>query len=105
MGQGRKSRHSSRNTLKDVIDRAVYLIGIFGVIIYIPQLVKIWLEKSVTGLSLTSWIGIFIGSIIWLLYGIAHKQKPLVIINFLLAIIQFVIVVGIFYYNHWQIRW
>lgn len=81
------------------IDKAVYFIGIFGVLIYIPQLTKIWIGKNVTGVSLVSWVGITIGSIIWFSYGIIHKQKPLIVVNFLLAVIQFIIVLGIYLYG------
>lgn len=86
-------------SLAYLIDKVIYLVGVFGVAVYIPQLAKVWTEKNVSGLSLLSWAGITTGSVIWLLYGIAHKQKPIVIINFLLAIIQLAIVLGIIYFS------
>lgn len=86
-------------SLAYLIDKVIYLVGVFGVAVYIPQLLKIWTEKNVSGLSLLSWMGITTGSVIWLLYGIAHKQKPIIIINFFLTIIQLSIVAGIIYFS------
>ena len=86
-------------TLRFLINKVVYLIGFFGVLIYIPQLIKVWGEQTVAGLSLTSWVGITLGSVIWILYGIANKQVPLIIINSILVVVQGAIVLGIIMYS------
>lgn len=94
-----KKSFKRRDLFVSSVDKAVFLVGFFGAIIYLPQLLKIWVGKNVSGISLVSWIGIFLGSIIWVLYGIAHKQKPIIYINIILALMQILIVIGIFIYS------
>lgn len=78
-----------------LIDKSVYIGGTVGVFIMLPQLAKIWMEKNVIGLSLITWLGFFGGAIFWTLYGIIHKEKPLIFINVLAVVINFLIVLGI----------
>ncbi len=82
-----------------LVDEAAYAVGIFGVIIFIPQLYKVWVGQNVAGLSLISWVGMAVGSIIWLFYGMVHKQKPMIMVNIFLAIIQIAIAIGIYKFS------
>lgn len=94
-----KKSAQKHNAFAASTDKAVFLVGFFGVIIYIPQLLKIWMERNVSGVSLITWSGFFLGSIVWIFYGIAHKQKPIIYINIIMAILQVVIVVGIYRFS------
>lgn len=85
--------------VKKNLDRFIYIVTPLTVLIFIPQLLKIWVEKSTAGLSLISWIGMMAGSLFWLVYGAVHREKPMVVINIALGIIQFFIVVGIVIYK------
>lgn len=81
------------------VDHIIYIAGIFGVSVYIPQLVKLYSEKNAEGLSILSWIGFIVGSLFWMVYGIVHKQKPIIFINASLATVQAIILVGIFIFG------
>ncbi len=82
-----------------LIDKLIYLVGLGGVLVYLPQLLKILETKSAANLSLLSWFGFLLGSIIWFSYGYIHKDKPIMIINSALATIQALIVVAILIYH------
>jgi uncharacterized protein with PQ loop repeat len=90
---------SNKNLFLKLFDDGVYLIGFFGIIVFLPQLTKVWLGKNVEGLSFTSWAGMTLGSIVWLIYGILHKQKPLIVVNIMVAFLQLAIVIGIITYS------
>lgn len=92
-------RKKVKNWFVRLVDDGVYLIGLFGVIVFLPQLYKIWVGQNVAGLSLTSWAGMTIGSVIWLIYGVIHKQKPLIVVNIMIALLQVAIVAGIIVYS------
>lgn len=81
------------------MDRLIYFMTPLTVLIFIPQLLKIWTEKSASGLSLLSWAGMFAGSAFWFVYGIVHKEKPMIVVNIAIGIIQFLIVLGIVLYQ------
>ncbi|MBW3020761.1 hypothetical protein KY334_05670 [Candidatus Woesearchaeota archaeon] len=82
-----------------ILDKLVYAAGIGGPIMTIPQILKIWAEKTVAGVSLTSWSAYLIMAIIWLMYGIEHKEKPIIVTNALWVVFESLVVVGIIIYG------
>jgi len=58
------------------------LATVFGTLMtlgYIPQLHKIWKRKSVEDFSLVFFVLVFIGLLLWTLYGISIMNWPLII--------------------------
>lgn len=90
---------TKRNNAKKIMDNFIYIVTPLTVIIFIPQLLKIWMGKSAVGLSLLSWVGMLAGSLFWLVYGIIHKEKPMVFINIAVGMVQVLIVIGILMYH------
>ena len=84
---------------KRVLDKTIYIIGIIGPIMTIPQLIKIWVEKNASGVSAISWCAYLITAIFWLIYGIAHKEKPIIFTNILWIILEAIIIVGTIIYG------
>ena len=95
----KKEKYPHPNKFKSFIDRLIYVVAIVGPIITIPQVLKIWLEQSAAGVSLVSWSFYLIGSLIWLSYGIMHKEKPIILSNCLWLIANIFIVLGILIYG------
>ncbi len=85
--------------LKRIFDKIIYGAVIIGPIMNLPQLFKIWFYKNATGVSFVSWISFSIISIIWLVYGILHKEKPIIMMNSALMIVQAFIAVGALIYS------
>lgn len=81
--------------MMSIIDRSIYIVGIFAVAANIPQLMNIWVEKNTTGVSIVSWSGFLIGSMFWFWYGVVHKEAPIIFLNSLLIIVQGIIVLGL----------
>ena len=90
-----------KNQDKEVglIDRLVYVGGVLGPLLTLPQLTKIWIDKTASGVSAFSWSTYAIGSVFWILYGITHKEKPIIIINSVWIAIDIFIVAGVFFYG------
>jgi len=65
----------------------------------LPQLFKIWLHKDASGVSFISWMSFSVFSLIWLMYGILHKDKPIILMNLALVVIQALIATGAFLYG------
>ena len=64
---------------KNFLDKLIYLVGVSGPIMTLPQLYKIWIEQNASGVSLVSWSWYLIIAFIWSLYGIVHKEKPIIV--------------------------
>ena len=84
---------------KGFIDHAIYVVGLIGPIMTIPQLTKIWVEKNASGVSAISWSAYIVVAIFWILYGIAHKEKPLIVISSIWIVLEVFIVVGTLRYG------
>lgn len=81
------------------IDNIVYLAVFIGPLVNIPQLLKVWIEHSVTGVSILTWAGLASISLLWLWYGVYHKEKPLIIMNAALLAFQIFILLGVLLYK------
>ncbi len=84
-----------QSSLVQIIDNLVYVGGITGIVFTIPQLTKIWIDQQVQGLSLVTWLGFWIATLFWLIYGVVHKARPIIFINLIYGIINTLIVIGI----------
>ena len=90
---------SSKNRGKKFFDKMIYFAGIAGPVMTLPQVFKIWVEKTASGVALETWLTYLILSVIWISYGILHKEKPLIIMYSSYFIINISIIVGIAIYS------
>ena len=83
-----------------MVDSAIYVVGIIGPVMTIPQIMKVWIDKNVGGISLVSWLAYTIMAMFWIFYGILHKEKPILISSGLLFITNLVVVIGTLIYSN-----
>lgn len=95
---GKKEPFPHPTKLGRIIDKMVYLSAIVLPLINLPQLYSIWTTKSVEGVSIISWVGFALFSMIWVFYGIIHKEKPIVFLNSGLFLTQLLIVISILHF-------
>lgn len=79
-----------------------FLATIFGVITglaNVPQTIKIFRRRSAHDISIITYITLFTGAIIWLLYGIELQNAAIVIVNTLGGATIFMVIVGWFIYG------
>lgn len=91
--------YPSNKTFIRLIDEGAYVFGIAGPLFSIPQLYEIWSTQNAQGVSLFSWSSFTIASFFWIIYGITHKEKPIIISQILWFVLQGLIVVGILLYS------
>jgi uncharacterized protein with PQ loop repeat len=91
--------NQSPSNWKKILDKCIYVVGIIGPIMTLPQVHMIWINHKVEGVSLVSWSAYLIIAIFWISYGLAHKEWPIIITNALFLILDAVIVVGIILYG------
>ena len=83
---------------KRIIDKIIYIAAFAGPIMTIPQVTEIWVNKNPGGVSMISWSSYIILSTIWLVYGLLHKEKPIIISSIFWIILEVHIVIGIIIY-------
>ncbi len=84
---------------KNFLDKIIYLIGFLGPIFTIPQAMDVWVRKDISGVSLFSWTAYVALAFVWLLYGIVHKEKPIILAYTLWIAVDLLIVVGVIIHN------
>ncbi len=87
------------NKWKRFLDKTIYVVGVAGPIMTIPQVIKIWVHQNAAGVSLASWTAYGIIAAIWLVYGIVHRTWPIVINYSIWIFFEILIVIGIILYG------
>ena len=82
-----------------LLDKIVLIIAFLAPLVEIPQLLEIYVNKAAQNVSMLTWGLFVVFGIPWLLYGIAHKEKPIIILYALWIIIDSAIVIGIIMYG------
>jgi uncharacterized protein with PQ loop repeat len=86
------------NKWKNLLDKLIYPVSLLGPLMMIPQIAKIYIEKDASSIALTSWIFFGLVSILWILYGLAHKEKVLVVSHSAWVASYIFIITGAFIY-------
>lgn len=77
----------------------VLAIAVIEPLMTLPQIYEIWIKQQAKGVSSTTW-GLYIfAAIIWLLYGIQLRDRPLIISSFLWIITEMAVLVGVLIYS------
>jgi uncharacterized protein with PQ loop repeat len=84
---------------KRIVDHLIYACVFIGPVMNIPQLYEIWSSKDAEGVSLATWLSFLLFSAVWFVYGFLHKEKPVIIMNSILVVLQSIIVSGIIIYS------
>lgn len=95
----KKEKFPSPNKKIRLLDTIVYIISVLGPAMSFPQVIKIFILKDAGGISLITHASWLIFSCVWVVYGVAHKEKPIVIANVLWIFFEALIIVGIFLYS------
>lgn len=84
---------------KKRIERFALVAGIVQPLITLPQIIAIYGNQSAKDVSLLTWIGYLIFGIIFLIYGIAFKLKPIWVGQIIWVTMQAITVAGIVMYS------
>jgi uncharacterized protein with PQ loop repeat len=82
-----------------LVDRLVYLAAIVEPLFSLPQAYQIYHDKAAMNVSILSWIGFEVMTLIWLWYGITHKEKMILIYQGLFFVIDGSVLIGAIYYG------
>ncbi len=77
------------------IDKYIYLVAMVSIVMTLPQIYEIWILQKVAGVSVVSWGTYGTMSILWMVYGLGHKEKVIIYSNMVWIILDFMIVLGV----------
>ena len=80
------------------LDKTTFVAGVIGPFTVLPQIWSIFSTHSATGVSLSTWLLIFIVTLPWVFYGVAHKDKSIIASFILWEVANAAVVVGVLMY-------
>lgn len=95
--QGIKKQPKSRYVV--FLDKLTFIVGVIGPFTVLPQIYTIFSTKSAVGVSLATWLLIFIVTFPWILYGMAHKEKSIIVSFILWEVVNLTVVIGVLLYG------
>ncbi|MEK7447790.1 MAG: SemiSWEET family transporter [Patescibacteria group bacterium] len=80
------------------IDKAVFIVAFVGPLTTAPQVFRIFQTHNAQDISITTWLLFMLVQGFWLLYGIAHRNKPIIISNCFWLFWQSLVIIGAIIY-------
>jgi uncharacterized protein with PQ loop repeat len=101
---GQKHQLERKNKKNDTayvkfLDKLTFVVGIIGPFTVLPQIYSIYSTHSAVGVSVWTWLLIFIVTLPWVFYGFAHKAKSIIISFILWEIMNAAVVIGVLLYS------
>ncbi len=84
---------------KRIFDKLIYVVGVIGPLMTLPQVFKIWINHQVSGVSIISWAAYLIMAFFWVIYGFIHKEKPIILTYLLWVLLDALVVLGVVVYG------
>jgi uncharacterized protein with PQ loop repeat len=81
------------------LDKLTFVVGVIGPFTVLPQIYGIFSTRSANGVSLATWLLIFIVTLPWILYGVAHKDKSIIVSFTLWEVANLAVVIGVLLYS------
>ena len=91
--------YPAHTRLLRLLDAIVYAAGMVGPFATMPQVLIVYIDHNVAGISIFTWLAWAILDIPWVIYGFVHKNHPIIITYTLWALINLSVVIGVILYR------
>ena len=97
--RGSHDLRTGKSRYKTVLDKVTFVAGVIGPFTVLPQIYSIFSTHSAAGVSLSTWILMFVVTFPWILYGIAHRDKSIIASFVLWEVANLAVVIGVALYG------
>ena len=95
----RTAKHSRLSPYVKFLDKLTFIAGIVGPFTVLPQVYSIFSTRSAAGVSLVTWVAMFVVTFPWILYGMAHKDKSIITSFILWEVVNALVIAGVLIYS------
>lgn len=81
------------------MDKFIYVASIVYPLMTLPQVYEIFVTRNVAGVSLVTWASYLVFTVIFLIYALNKRIRPLALSYVLWLIVETAVVVGIVMYR------
>lgn len=82
-----------------LLDSVVFVAGVIGPLMTLPQIILIYSTHSAANVSAVTWFGYAVLDMPWILYGIVHKEWPIVSTYWLWLAMNLIVGIGAILYR------
>jgi MtN3 and saliva related transmembrane protein len=79
--------------IMDIVKIIGLVAGTLTTISFLPQVIKTWQSKSAKDLSLPMFLIFFLGTVLWLVYGLYIDSLPVIIANGVTMVLAFILLI------------
>jgi len=91
-------KRSPKSPYIKVLDKVTFAAGVVGPFTVLPQIYAIFSTHSAAGVSLVTWLAMFVVTFPWVLYGMAHKDRSIIVSFILWEVANATVVAGVLMY-------
>lgn len=73
----------------------MYVVAFVAPLMTLPQVIEVWIKHQTGGVSLLTWSAYAITSFLWVIYGFANHEKPIIFSQLPLFFLEIAVVIGI----------
>lgn len=96
----KEGSHRSKSTPYTIfLDKVTFVVGIIGPFTVLPQIYTIFSTQNAHGVSLMTWLLMFVVMLPWIFYGIAHRDKTIISSFILWEVVNATVVAGVLLYS------
>jgi uncharacterized protein with PQ loop repeat len=86
--------HMTKKKRITLFDKFIMVAAVCYPLTTVPQITEVF-KGNTEGVSVTTWGGYIIFSFLFLIYGLIHKVKPMIVSNGLWVIVNSLVAVGV----------
>lgn len=94
-----RSKREKSTPYTRFLDKLTFIVGIIGPFTVLPQIISIYSTQDASGVSFYTWALIFLVTLPWVFYGIAHKSTTIIISFTLWEIMNATVAIGVLLYG------
>jgi len=81
------------------VDKLIIIVAVVEPLCTLPQAIGIFKNRNASGISILTWVGFNLLTIIWIWYAIVHKEKIVLIYQSLFFIFDSLLIIGAIIYG------
>lgn len=90
--------YPANNRWKRLLDKAIFAVGVVGPLMSIPQILLIYSTHDASGIAPFTWLSWAGLNIPWIVYGLVHRELPIVMTYCLWFVCNTLIFIGALVY-------
>jgi uncharacterized protein with PQ loop repeat len=77
------------------LNKAIMIVAIVEPLTTLPQIIDVFTKSNVSAVSVLTWGLYALFEVVWVIYGLAIKNRPIVITNILWIVMDLAVVMGV----------